>query len=441
MTRTTAIAASILAVALLSLGVTGQLAPWPSPDTPTYLAAARSATPLAELRLPVYGWLAAPLLASAAPGWLLPGLQVGAFMAASLWLVVVLRRHFLSGPAAVAMAVALAGSNELLVWGHALLPEVPGHAALLAALALVLEIAAGRRAVWRVLWAALAATLAWALRPSLLPFILLLPLLVLLLPRPATLRVHGRAAWLLVALLLPFLTLSGLRAIRYHDFNVVSFNGFQMSGVAALMLTPDIADRLPPAHQDLARQIIARRDTLIAAGQALPIPLNSSGQRSFVSAAALYFDVLARSFDVVVWEGVSPLRQADESWPAFTLRLQALSLATFRAAPAYYSAWVAGATGRAVGHMLVLNPIFVLACTVLFGMVLWRGLRGASAPEPDSAGRRDIPPLLALTGVYLLGTAVPIVLVTMPAARYTDSACLFLAAWPVYGTLRLLRRS
>ena len=45
--------------------------------------------------------------------------------------------------------------------------------------------------------------------------------------------------------LLPFLATSQVRRATGGDFNIVSFGGFQMSGTAALMLTPATLDRLP----------------------------------------------------------------------------------------------------------------------------------------------------------------------------------------------------
>src|ERR1019366_1686701 len=194
--------------------MSGQLRLWLAPDLPSYLAAVTADAPLAQMRLPIYGFLVGGLLASA---FVLPLLQIGAYFAATLWLVAALRQIGASQAAACAVGLAVAAANLMLIWGHAAAPEIPGHAALLAADALLLEIAAGRRAGWRLLAASAFVTLAWALRPSLLPFVVLLPLLLLMLPGDRTRRVR-RAGLLLALCLMPVLSLSTVRAARYGSF-------------------------------------------------------------------------------------------------------------------------------------------------------------------------------------------------------------------------------
>jgi hypothetical protein len=418
---------------LIGLAVSGRFGLWLSPDTPSYLAAAAAADPLAQLRIPLYGWLVGGLIASPA-AWLLPWLQAAAFLAAVAWLLRALRNVGVSRAGRLAVGLALAGANIFLLWANAALPELPGHAALLAGFAATIDIAAGRRPGWRLLAVAAVMALGWAFRPAMLPFLLLLPILPLALPRHLPMRrLQAAVLGLLAACLLPFLAFSGLRAARYGDFNVVSFGGFQMSGMAALMLTPDIAARLPPDMQDSARRIIAGRDALVAAGEAMPIPRNSTGQRSFPSAAFGYFDILVRTHDAVLYSAVAPLRGANESWVAFNARMQSLALATIRAAPIDYAAWLAGATARLVGHAIVLNPMFLVALAAL----ILACLHPASRTLPPSEVRRDVAVLAAITGLYTLGASVLIVLATIPAQRYIDSAMLFLPVWPLYGAIRL----
>jgi hypothetical protein len=330
----------------------------------------------------------------------------------------------------------MAASNLLLIWGHAAVPEIPGHAALLAGDALVVEIAAGRRLGWRLVAAGAFVTLAWALRPSLLPFAVLAPLLLVMLPGPRAGRVR-RACVLLVLCLLPVLSLSAVRAVRYGAFNVLSFGGFQMSGIAASMLTPELAARLPPAQRPLASAVLARRDALVASGAAMPVPENADGRRSFVSAAVGYFDIFARSYDIVLWNGVGTLRDPAESWPDFDRRLQALSLATFRAAPVDYAAWIAGATARLAGHAIVLNAPMLAAGGLLVLLAGLDLLRGRAPPPPAAPTDRAI--LAALAALQLLGSGVPAVLISFPAQRYIESAALFLAAYPLLAIFNRVR--
>ncbi len=407
----------------------GQAGLWISPDTDSYLAAA-SPVSLGAMRLPLYGWLIAPMLADPTLSVWLPMGQGVLFLAASAWLVGALGQLSVSRAAGMAVGVSLVSSNVALLWGRAALPELPGHAALLVALAVTVEMAAGRARIWRMAVAAVATTLAWVLRPSLLPFVVLLPMLVLMLPHRG--RVRGTAIMLLLACMAPMLGLVALRSARLGDANVVSFGGFQMSGMAALMLTPEIAERLPETDRAMAQAILGRREALVSQGRALDIPLNSTGQRSFVSTAVLYFDILARTHDVVLYEAVGGLRETDESWVAFNARLQRLAFHTIKAAPGDYVAWVIGATSRLLGHALVLNPLLVVA-TALLGLML---LRSHPLATPAMA---DMPVLLALSLIWLVGTGSLIVLTTFPAQRYIDSFGMFLPVWPLYALFRLRR--
>lgn len=418
------------------LALVGQLHPWVSPDTSGYLDAIRAAAPLAQPRLPLYGWFLAPLIGPPDLTALIPWLQGGGFLLASLWLVAALRRLGVSEAAALAVGLALAGSNQFILWSNALQPEVPAHAALLAAMALSIDIAAGARACARVVLAVLFLTLAWAQLPVLLPFVVLLPLLVVLLPADGAGRARKArlAAALLVGGLLPLLALAECRQALVDDFNVVSFGGFQMAGMTAQILSPDIAARLPEPQRADALQIIAARTSLIAQGRAFDIPLNSTGRRSFPSVAVFYFDILVRSHDTVLYDGVASLRHAGESWPEFNRRLQRLDFAVLRAAPVEYGAWVVGAASRLAGHALVLNPAFMLATACCLGLLLLRGRRRSGSAPPLG---RDIHVLAAVTCVYSLGSSLLIVLITIPANRYIDSAAMLLAAWPLYGLLRL----
>ncbi len=411
----------VLVVSVLAL--LGQSNVWVSPDTASYVAS----TSLADMRLPVYGWLASPWLV----GPTLPVLQILAYLAASCWLVAALRGLGVSWAAGVAVGLALMCSNLVLLWARAALPELPGHAAILVALALVVELAAGRQRGWRIVACGCAVTLAWALRPSLLPFIVLLPILLAFLPRRVPM--HATIVLLALACALPAIGLAALRYERLGDANVVSFGGFQMAGMAALMLTPELAERLPEPERAEAQAVIVQRNRLVAEGRMADLPRNSAGERSFTSVAVLYFDILARMHDTLLYEGVGSLRADQESWVSFNARMQKLALTTLRAAPVSYAAWLVGALSRLVGHAIVLNGAFVVASGLLALAVLVR-------PKPlAAAAAMDVPVLLVLSAIWLAGTATLIVFTTFPAERYIDSAGLLLPIWPIYAMLRMWR--
>jgi hypothetical protein len=269
---------------------------------------------------------------------------------------------------------------------------------------------------------------------------LLIVMLPLLLLGVRHLRLQGwgwrRAVVLLAAASIPLVAYAGTRMRYTHDFNIVAFGGFQMSGMAGLMLTPEVVARLPAEDRDLAAQILAVRERAEALGHVTPTPKNSTGQTSFPSAAAGYFDIYARTYDSLLQNEIEPLQRPEESWAAFDHRLGRFSLATIRAAPEDYAAWILGASARLVGHMLVLNGPFVLACMGLLAALLWRLRRPASIGDLDRASDAGL--LVLVVGIYVLAAAPLSVLLTFPAARYIDSAAILLPALPLYAALHLV---
>jgi hypothetical protein len=404
------------------LDLAGQMQPWVSPDTASWLAPDWSLAALGLPRFPLYG------LVLRGVGWdsgacLLPWVQDGSFILASWALARAVRRRGFSPAAALACGLAPLLSCVMLLWGRAVLPDAWAEAALLAALAATIG---GAR---HLAAAALFGTVAYMLKPSLLPFIFGLPLILLLDGAGLQSRVRAAGA-LLLGLAAPFLLIATLRLAVVGDFNIVSFGGFQMSGMAALMLTPDTIPRLPAALRPAATDIIARRDALIASGDALAIPKNAAGIRSFPSAAAGYFDLLARTYDDVLYGAVRPGQQPGESWVAFNARLQRLAVATVLAEPVDYAAWVAGALARLLGRLALFNPGMILGYALIMGGLLRR------PPSPPRPG--EVRLLLTLAGIHTAAASVLTVLVTFPAARYIDGAGMMLAALPLYAGLRML---
>lgn len=409
-------------LALLTFGglaATGQMQPWISPDTPSWLAGGWSLSSFGLPRFPLYGWLHAGAAHIGIGDVAWPWLQDGAFIAASWWLAFAVRRRGASQCAALAIGVAPLLSSAMLLWGRAILPDVLAAAALLAAL--------GCTVTRGIALAAMFGTLAYMLKPSLLPFIGGLPVILLLDGAPQI----RKAGALLLGLAIPFLLVSGMRLAVVGDFNIVSFGGFQMSGLAALMLTPDTIARLPLPLRSDAQDILTRRDTLIASGQTLAVPMNASGVRSFPSAAAGYPDLLARTYDATLYGAVAPLQRSTETWPAFNARLQHLAIATIIAEPLDYAAWIAGGTARLLGRMLVFNPGMVLASLLIIcGLVR----RPRSTPDHPEAVRL----LLIISLVHGAGASMLVILVSFPAARYIDCAGMLTAALPLYAGLRML---
>ena len=425
--------AALLTAAVLGAG--DRYAPWLSPDTAGYLAVPPLPEGWGAPRHPLFGWLLGLL-----PGRdhaAVPLSQTVLFLLATMALHHALRSYGLSLRAGWSVTAALLGSNLLLLWHGAVHPEFPAVVLLLAALVCIVRAASGA-AFWPyALGFGGSLGLAYVLRPSLLPAIVLLPLLQAGLARlRGEERILRKTVALVALAALPFLANSAVRWRAVGDFNIVSFGGYQMSGMAGLMLTPEIVAALPEDVRPLGRAILDARIAAEREGEVIATPLNSRGERSFASTALGYYDLYARTYDDLLQRRIMTL-QGGESWVAFNGRLMRLSLATVRAAPGRYLAWVAGGTMRFTGRLLASNIAFALATggfLAAYAAALWR----RRLPVAEAAGPLDVPALLCLVTVTVVAAGALTVVTTFPAARYIDTAGLFLPALPIYGLLSLI---
>ena len=430
---------SCCALALLvmaALAKAGVLASGAAPDTSGYFAAAQSETPWAEARHPLYGYLAGLFGASATESGYVTLAQAILHVLASLALFAGARAGGIGRAGAFSLFAAALASQSALLQTPLILPESPAMSCLLLGFAATLG--ATRSAAAFRLWlipAMIAAGAAYLLRPA----FLLAPLFLAALYgafgiwqiRAGTL---ARAAVLFAVLMLPFVLQSGIRLRAVGDFNIVSFGGFQMSAMAGFMLTPEMVDRFPERTRDTARAILSEREAAEAAGTVARTPLNSTGQRSFVSAAIGYFDIYARSYDDLLHGVIGPLKGPGESWVAFNRRLMAFSIDTVMLAPLRWATWIAGASARLVGHMIVTNATMLLA---LGGLLLAGAFTVARRVERTLA-RDDLGGVLLVAGAWV-GAAAPLtVLTTFPAMRYIDSAAILVPAVPLVLAIAML---
>ena len=415
---------------------TGWTSPWILPDTVGYLEIAPYPAFFFAPRAPFYGWLVAGL--GGEPRGFEPAVWVHILVhisaAASLYAGA---RHVGMGKhAAAALFLAALTSQNFLIYGRGIVPEALAMS--FALLAMAATLVAVRATHWTLFAAAagLAAAVSYVLRPTFLPLIVMLPLLyaaaACLTSRSPSLR---RALALLIGAAVPFLAYSGERMRHTNDFNLVSYGGFVMSGMAGFMLSDSIVQQFPPQGRDLAAQILATRERLEAEGRVARTPLNSAGERSFLSAAAGYFDIYVRSYDELVHNGIRQLQQPGESWIAFDRRLRGFAISTIWLAPDRYVAWVVGASSRLVGRMLVTNGPFLVAWIGLLVMLL-RTLRHPTAIR-SLGGSPDTLLLAAIVGIYVLAHAPLIVLITVPSSRYIDASAVLLPALPFYAAFRL----
>jgi len=423
-------ALTALSVAVLALA--GRFTPQLLPDTPLYLRVVGWPDMLSEPRSPLYGWLVATLDFGGSRRLAVPTFQIAIYLAAVWLLVAHLRRYGLSAVAALSVGTALLFANALLIDAPWVQPELPSIACALTAVAATVALVQAQppRWAWPALFAATGC--AYVLRPSFLPLVVTLPALyaVLRAVRGDALRL-ARAAAILVVTAAPFLGIASLRAAVVGDFNIVSFGGFAMSGLATLILSDDTVARVPDDVKPLAAQALAARRAGEDAGRFIGIPRNASNERSFYSAALGYFDVLARTHDDMLYEVISPTRGQNEGWVDFNRRLMRYSFAVVRASPERYAAWVAGGATRVIGRSFVTNLPVALAIVAIALLWPWHlFVRGRLGVAP--AARVDVPVMAVLAVLWFAGGGVLTILLSAPSIRYVETAAVLVAPVFIY---------
>lgn len=424
---------AILAFAL------GHFRPQVVPDTDSYFFPFAFPSIFSQQRTPFYAFFVAILGGESSAFALVPAAQAAILALATLVLYHAVRAWHDDGTPALALTLPVLFGNPVLLYLNSIHPEILAIACILLALAALVRLSDDASWRWHLGFSA-SLGFGYLLKPAFVFFIPVLPVLYFLL-----LRLHGRdavGAALRRAVLLaavgaaPFVGYAGLRAATVGDFNIVSFGGLASSGMSGLMVTTDTLPKLKAGHRDLAQTILIERERLAANGTMSLIPLNSTGKRSFPSAALGYFDVLARSYDNVVFDIVLHQQQEGENWVSFNARLQAFTFDVIAAEPLSYITWVVGAGTRIAGLMIVTNPVFLAAFGMLTIVFLLRVVSGASSTTQPRDGGRAMSFLLLIVGAYVLASCLPMLLLTFPARRYVETAGILLAALPLFALLR-----
>ena len=170
------------------------------------------------------------------------------------------------------------------------------------------------------------------------------------------------------------------------------------------------------------------------AGTTIGVPKNAEGERSFASAAIVYPDALARSYDDVLSLN-GTIREKAETWLEFNARLMKTDIAVFKSAPLSYADWVVGATARFVGHAIIINPSMLIAVSLLVLSLLLSG----SGIGPDVQG--DVKLMTAIALAIVFGGGLLSVTTSFPAQRYIDSASVLLSVIPFLFFVKLMGRS
>jgi hypothetical protein len=420
------------AVSVAILAVAGRFVPQVLPDTPGYLHLVGYPAFLGEPRTPLYGWLVTALDLGGGRHLAVPSFQIATYLAAVWFLLIQLRRFGLSAAAALSVAAALLIANAFLIDANWVHPELLSITCGLVAIAATIELAQpqARGFAW---WLVCVSTgIAYVLRPSFLLLVIALPALYALLR-----AIHGdplrlgRAVAILVVSIAPFAGIASLRAATVGDFNIVSFGGFAMSGLATLIVSDDTVARVPPDVRPFAAQVLAARRAGEESGRLIGIPRNASNERSFYSAALGYFDVLARTHDEGIYQIIAPTQQPHENWVDFNRRLTRFSISVVRASPGRYAAWIVGAATRVAGRTIVTNLPAALAIVAIAFLWPWRLLvRGEVGAAPRA--RLDVPVMAVLALMWFIGAGVLTILMSAPSIRYIDTSNILVAPLLIY---------
>jgi hypothetical protein len=432
------ILAAMTVLSVVILAAAGRFAPQVMPDTPSYLNLVGFPAMLAQPRAPLYGWLVAVLDLGRGTYVVVPAFHIATYLAAVWFLVAQLRRYGLSAAAGLSIGAALLSANALLIdasWVH---PELLSITCALAAVAAAVRLADTPGCRWAWALVGTGATFAYVLRPSFLLLVVVLPALhaCLIAIRGDALRV-ARVAAIFVVTAAPFAGIATLRAATVGDFNIVSFGGFAMSGMATLMLSDDVVARLPADVRPYAAQVLAARRAGEDSGRFIGIPRNASEVRSFHSVAIAYFDVLARTYDNMLYDVIAPTQGPSESWIDFNRRLMRFSFAVVRAAPDRYAAWIVGATTRMLGRSITTNLPAMLAILVVAATWTWRLFRTGEIGV-TSVSRLDVPVMAVLAILWLVGAGLLTMFVIAPSTRYVETSSLLVAAPLIYWAALLI---
>jgi hypothetical protein len=434
------LALGVLAAAMLIvLAATGWFAGTAAPDIQSYRTALTWPGAFAELRYPLYGLflrlfdsVERPLMAIANPLMAIAISQTALHVVAVAVLFREARRYGLGGAASVALAAAALVAQSFLIYGRQAIPEAPAISAMLVAFAAMLRWAGSAKRSWLALCAAsLFSGGAMVLRPVFIAAVLVLPVMTMLLSflrgRSGPLR---RAVWMGLAVAMPFLIHSGIRAVTVGDFHVVSFGGVQMATTAGMMIEPQHIERFPADIRPTAQEVLRLRAEAEAAGRVHAPPLSSTNTRSFLSAALGYSDAF-------VWGELARMRQPDESWIDFNKRMQAFSLAAMRIVPERWLAWAVGNTSRFVGRALVTNAAFVffaLACLVVGAWRLAQGRQFRASIPP-----RDWLIVAILAAGWAVNAIVAPILVAFPTSRYIDAAAVLIPSLAIMALITVAK--
>jgi|GEM_PF-3609028 len=362
---------------------------------------------------------------------ILPLVQMVIHVAVAFFLYGALRRYGASGW----QSFALAGAFLLTLLNdpssQCIMSDFLGRVLSVGVLGGLFWVAADRPG--RMAWAALGAFLlgAWAVRPLNVIWVVLAPFvgMILYILRPSNSGpAQKRAAWpfvlrLVAVALLPLLAFCGLRLLAVNDFGVVSFGGYQASGLAVGLLDPSLVEKAPADVRPLAQALLAERQR--------------KGVPAVVGPRGMDLRLWKRDFNIEAWDVAAPVaaKLYGQDTVLANRRLGELSRYVLRRYLRAYLLFALTNLWESLGGLLrfgLVLQVFLAIAIVLYSARLltgaWPGRIDPGLPRPGAVAEQEWAVRNGFALAALLYGAVSTVFVALASVnlgRYSIAAGIF----------------
>jgi hypothetical protein len=429
-----------MALVFLVLASTGWLVPRWTGDTKTYIHPWAWESIWGTMRNPLLGFLLAPLNDHYI---LYPAVVLGLLYVASYNLYHRLVKFGTSEYAALALTLPLLMSNVLLLYGNQIQADFPALIMSVFALGEMIGLIGEKHPSWRYITFMLAMGFAYILRPNFLSFVGFMPFLFLTLSFVKTQRWNiWKTVVIFILSISPFIMVSSVRYKMVNDFNIVSYGGVIITGLATSLLSEELIPKLAPEYREFAKTTLDQREAMVHAGELSPMVvdygISGLGQsRSFRKTARSYFDILAFNFDEIWNKLTLKKKKPDESWVQFNKRMMSFSVDVVRNSPANYAMWILGGIRSAAGTAITQNISLLVGVGGLLAVYSFL-LFTSQVPPVVVWSPLDIPAIVLITVFFTLGSGMMMLLVTFPANRYASTSATFFASIFFYMLFQLL---
>ena len=393
-----------------------------------------------NLRAPFFGILLEIFNTKNSNYLFFPFFVISLYFCSIIFLFYSQKEYGLSSMASLSMPLGLVFSNPLILYSNYVHPELLSITLIIFSISfliLLLKYKNNNKLMYAIV---IFSALSYLLKPMFIIFIITLPFLFYILDKE---KKHKSRIFLklFILLILPFIFISSIRYISVKDFNISSFGGFQMSGIAGLMIENNSVSKLSKQDKKMGIKIIEQKNELISERKIFPIPLNSKNKRSFVSTSIGYYDILARDYDTILNEIMLKLKNSDENWIDYNSRMQNFTFSVIKNNPLYYASWIIGGSIRFIGRVFISNLSFIISFIILIILFFSRNnlsIYSKKAFKSKFHDNEELFFIIKVSSIYTFSIAVMCILITFPAARYIDSAGITLASIPIFLISKLL---